>query len=157
MSGAFAMAWISTLMDINRSAPAIATHEVIIQAPLDRIWNLLKNVDRWPDWNLAVKKAKLDGAFEPGGTFRWKSRGVAIVSTLQEVEPMHRIVWTGKAIGTQAIHVWTLSLTIKGVKVTTSESFDGWLVKLMRKSMQATLDHALIDWLYELKRRAEKG
>ena len=150
------MAWISTLMDINRSAPAIATHEVIIQAPLDRIWNLLKHIDRWPNWNLAVKFAKLDGPFEPGGRFRLKSGGVATVSTLQEVEPMSRIVWTGKALGTESIHVWTFNLTTKGVKVTTSESLDGWLVKLTRKSMQTALDHALIDWLYELKRQAEK-
>jgi uncharacterized protein YndB with AHSA1/START domain len=123
-------------MEINTSAPAVATHEILIKAPAQRIWSLLTEIDRWPGWNPAVKSAKLNGAFEVGTTFNWKSRGISIVSTLQEIQPTTKLVWTGKAIGTRAIHVWSLKSTSAGVLVCTSESFDGWLVSLMRKAMQ---------------------
>lgn len=142
-------------MKINTSAPAVATHEILIKAPAQRIWSLLTEINRWPGWNPAVKSAKLNGAFEVGTTFNWKSGGISIVSTLQEIQRTTKLVWTGKAIGTRAIHVWSLKSTTTGVLVCTSESIDGWLVSLMRKAMQKTLDESLVAWLVELKRRAE--
>lgn len=142
-------------MEINKSAPAVATHELLINAPAQKVWNLVAEIDLWPSWNQAVKSAKLNGAFEVGTTFNWKSGGISISSTLQEIQPTKKIVWTGKAIGTRAIHVWSLQPTSTGVLVCTSESFEGWLVSLMRKAMQKTLDESLVAWLNELKRRAE--
>ena len=142
-------------MKVNKSAPAVATHELLINAPAQTIWSLVAEIDRWPSWNPAVKSAKLNGAFEVGTTFDWKSGGISIVSTLQEIEPSSKLVWTGKAIGTRAIHVWSFQNAPTGVLVCTSESFEGWLVSLMRKAMQKTLDESLVAWLNELKRRAE--
>jgi hypothetical protein len=142
-------------MEINSSAPAVATHELLINAPAPRIWGLVAEIGRWPDWNPAVKSAKLNGAFEVGTSFNWKSGGISIVSTLQEIQPTTKLAWTGKAIGTRAIHVWSFQPTPAGVLVHTSESFEGWLVSLMRKAMQKTLDESLVAWLNELKRKAE--
>jgi hypothetical protein len=126
-----------------------------INAPMQIIWNLVTEIDRWSSWNSAVKEAKLNGTFEVGTTFNWKSGGISIVSTLQEIQPTSKLVWTGKAIGTRAIHVWSFQSTSAGVLVRTSESFEGWLVSLMRRAMQKTLDESLVAWLNELKRRAE--
>jgi hypothetical protein len=143
-------------MDINTSAPAIATHELLIKAPAQKIWSLVAEIDNWPNWNPAVKSAKLNGSFDIGTTFNWKSCGIPIVSTLQEIQPTTKLIWTGKAIGTRAIHVWLFQPMPDGcVLVRTSESFNGWLVNIMRKSMQKTLDESLIAWLNQLKRRAE--
>lgn len=142
-------------MDINRSAPAIATHELLIKAPAQKIWSLVAEIDHWPNWNPAVKSAKLNGSFGIGTTFNWKSGGITIVSTLQEIQMMTKLVWTGNAIGIHAIHVWSFQSTSDGVLVRTSESFEGWLVKLMRKSMQRTLDESLVAWLNQLKCKAE--
>jgi hypothetical protein len=142
-------------MEINKSAPAVANHELIINAQVQTIWDLVTGIERWPSWNSAVKSAKLNGTFKVGTTFNWKSGGISIVSTLQVIEPMIKLVWSGKAIGTRAIHVWTFQNTPNGVLVSTSESFEGWLVVLMRKAMQKTLDEALVAWLNELKSKAE--
>jgi len=142
-------------MEINRSAPAAATHELLINAPAQRVWNLVAEIDRWPSWNPAIKSAKLHGAFKVGTPFTWKSGGISIVSTLQEIDPASKLVWTGKAMGTRVIHVWDFQKTPAGVLVRTSESFEGWLVSLMRKTMQRTLDESLVAWLNALKLRAE--
>jgi hypothetical protein len=80
---------------------------------------------------------------------------MTIVSILQQIEPMTRLVWTGRAIGTQVIHVWTFAKSDEGIRVSTSESFEGWLVHLMRKTMQRTLDRSLVAWLQALKKCAE--
>ncbi len=143
------------MMEINLKAPAFAKHQLLIQAPIENIWQILTDINDWKSWNPNVSKSELHGKLAPDLTFRWKSGGITITSIIKEVEPYQRISWTGKAIGTQAIHIWTLEAQEQGVLVETSESFNGWLVRLFKGSMQKMLDAALESWLEHLKRKAE--
>lgn len=144
-------------MEINSTAAAIAHHEIKINASSEVIWHLLSDIDHWHVWYPNVSKSKLEGSLIPGSVFRWKSGGTNIISTLQEVEPQRRISWTGKTLGTQAIHVWILEPQEKGVLVRTEESFEGWLVHLLKGTMQKMLDTSLQTWLKHLKQKAEEG
>lgn len=143
-------------MEINERAPAKSTRELHIDATPQGAWALLADINNWPAWNPAVSRARLDGPFVPGSVFRWKSGGSSIVSTIQAVEPPTRIAWTGKTMGATAMHVWALEATGGGVRVRTSESFDGWLVRLFRSAFQRRLDRSLEDTLRALKAAAEK-
>lgn len=89
--------------------------------------------------------------------FHWKSGGTSIISTIQDVERLTRVAWTGKAFGTFAKHVWEIRPSGTGVLVRTSESFDGWLVRLFRKAFQRGLDKTLEEALQSLKRAAENS
>jgi uncharacterized protein YndB with AHSA1/START domain len=129
--------------------------QVDIAASSERVWDLLSNIDRWPQWNALVQAAELSGPLLPGSVFRWKSKGLTIVSTLQDVTPNQRLTWTGKAFGTRAIHTWEIAETDRGVVLRTAESFDGWLPRLMPRSMQRTLDATLPAWLQAIKSEAE--
>jgi hypothetical protein len=142
-------------MQINLKAPAIAQHEIIIQAPLATIWQILTDINRWSDWYPSVSQSKLEGSLAPGSVFRWKSGGTPIQSTIQEVEPQRQLSWTGKALGTRAIHIWKLEPQAEGILVKTEESFEGWLVSFFKGTMQRTLDTSLQAWLDHLKQRAE--
>ena len=92
-----------------------------------------------------------------GSVFRWRSRGVNVVATIREVEPEHCIGWTGKALGTRAVHTWTLTPRDGGVLMKTEESMEGWLPSLLRCMMQKTLKKSIKVWLESLKRKAEGG
>jgi uncharacterized protein YndB with AHSA1/START domain len=142
-------------MQVNLKAPAIARHEIMVHAPVETIWGILSDIDHSSAWYPAVSQSKLEGLLLPGSVFRWKSGGTPILSTLQEVEPHHRISWTGKAPGTQAIHIWILEPQADGVLVMTEESFEGWLVPLLKGMMQSMLDTSLQAWLKHLKQYAE--
>lgn len=143
-------------MEINSKAPVIAHHEIVINGSREKIWQILTDINHWNLWYPNISESKLEGLFEPNSIFRWKSGGATIISTLEEVEPQYRISWTGKAIGTQAIHVWILEPHEKGVLVKTEESFEGWLVNLLRGMMQETLDTSLQSWLKHLKQKVEE-
>ena len=131
--------------------------QIEIATPADRVWELLSGVDRWPKWNSLVQQAVLTGPFQPGSIFKWKSKGVTVTSTLQEVTPNQRLTWTGKAFGTRAIHTWEIVETGNGVELRTAESFDGWLPKSMPRTMQRTLDETLPAWLKAIKSEAERN
>ncbi|XGW00162.1 MAG: SRPBCC family protein [Leptolyngbya sp. BL-A-14] len=144
-------------MEINTTAPAIARHEMLIHASSQKVWQLLTDINHWSTWYPTISESKLEGLLQSGSTFRWKSGGTTIQSTLQDVEPHHRLTWTGRALGTRAIHVWILEPQTDGVLVKTEESFDGWLVGLLKGMMQKTLDTSLQAWLERLKQTAEKS
>jgi uncharacterized protein YndB with AHSA1/START domain len=138
-------------------AAASSQAQIEIAASPNRVWDLLTNIARWPEWNALVEKAVLSGPLHRGSIFRWKSKGFAVTSTLREVTPTRRIEWTGKAFGTRAIHSWEIEETDYGVLLRTAESFDGWLPQLMPRTMQRALDKTLPAWLQEIKAEAERS
>ena len=129
---------------------------ITIDAPIEKVWALVVDIDRWPRWNKAVQTAHLAGPVARGAVFNWKSGGMGIRSTFQDIAPMERLSWTGQTIGTSAVHAWTFKTTDKGVVVTTTESFDGWLPAILPGTMQKTLDDTLPALLASLKVAAEK-
>ena len=70
--------------------------QIEIAAPPERIWELLTNVAKWPDWNTTV--TKVDGVASPGGkvtVFAKASPGRAFPLRVAEFDPPKRMVWTG--------------------------------------------------------------
>jgi uncharacterized protein YndB with AHSA1/START domain len=143
--------------DINREAPAVAERQVVVDAPPERVWFVLTEIDAWPQWQGSVSRAELEGPLEPGSTFRWKAGGLSIVSTLRVVEPPHSVAWEGRARGLYARHRWTLERTDGRTTVNTAESFEGPLVRLLRPLMRRALERGLEGGLAELKEAAQAG
>ena len=143
-------------MNIDQQAPAITRDEILIAAPLSTVWNVQTGVSRWPQWNTDVSSAAIDGPLAVGTVFRWSTAGLDdITSTIAEVIPERRIVWSGPAQGITAVHVWTLTPVQNGVLVKTEESWDGAPVQENLGAMQSALDASLKSWLAKLKREAE--
>ena len=119
-------------MNIDTNAPVFARREIIIEAPIEKVWNIQTGIDRWSEWQPDVTSAKLDGDLKAGTIFRWKAKGLSIVSTLHTVEPNRRIGWTGNSLGMSAIHNWTFEAQGNVTRVVTEESLNGWLTRLMK-------------------------
>lgn len=143
-------------MDINPSAPATASAEALIHAPVDLVWSILTGFAAWPQWNPAVTRMQVNEPVKPGTTFRWTAGGAPIVSTIQEVVPEQRLVWTGRMLGVRAVHVWTFEPQPGGVRVRTAESFEGLIVRLLAGPMQRLLAASLEQGLAALKAEAER-
>ena len=142
-------------MEINWRAPAVARDEVIVEAPIDRVWALRTDVNSWPGWRSDVSQAGLEGPLGVGSVFRWRSGGFGVVSTVREVQPGRRPGWTGRALRTRATHTWAFEPREGGVLVRTEESFEGWQVRPLKGTLQKTLEGSLSTWLGDLKRAAE--
>jgi len=142
-------------MDINTAAPVITRDEILIAAPVQTIWDIQTDVAAWPSWQADVDGAQAEGPLEVGSVFRWQTAGLDITSTVEEVDPPHRIVWGGPAQGIVAVHVWTLEPQEDGVLVRTEESWEGEPVSAQVETLQGALDASLRAWLENLKRTAE--
>lgn len=144
-------------MEINESAPVIAAGTVEIAAGPELVWDLLADIERWPEWNADVKSASLAGRVESGEVFRWKAGPAKLVSTLQTVERPTELSWTGRTMGMSAVHVWRFQSDGTTTTVHTQESWEGAPAKLLPRMMRKTLQKSLDAWLGELKTAAEAG
>jgi uncharacterized protein YndB with AHSA1/START domain len=142
-------------MDINRAAPVITRDEILIEAPMETIWDIHTDVAAWPSWQPEVNGAQAEGPLAVGSVFRWQTAGLEITSTVEEVDAPYRIVWAGPAQGIVAVHVWTLDPQADGVLVRTEESWEGEPIHAQVEAMQGLLDGSLRNWLESLKRTAE--
>ncbi|MGW2839910.1 SRPBCC family protein [Streptomyces sp. NPDC001493] len=143
---------------VDTTAPVITREDIVIHAPLERIWRIQTDVGSWPQWQPDVSEATkvTRGPLRPGSVFRWSVEGLSgIESTVRQVEPGRRIVWGGPAQGITAVHVWTFTQRADGVHVHTEESWAGEPVDAATPALQAALDASLDHWVHNLKARAE--
>jgi hypothetical protein len=140
---------------IQSDAPIKAFAEIVIQAPVEKVWGLLTGVSQWPKWQTAIKTAHIDGPVASGTTFTWSTGGVRIHSKLALVIPREQIAWTGSALNANAVHVWKLEQLSGGrTRVTTNESMSGLLLTLLYSSSELQASDQF--WLDRLKQEAER-
>lgn len=142
-------------MNIDTNAPVFARKEILIHAPVKMVWQIQTDIENWSKWQPDITSTKLEGTLAAGTTFRWKAKGLNIVSTLHTVKPHQQIGWTGISLGMFAIHNWTFEARGETTLVNTEESLSGWLTRLMKLLDPNFLEKSLEASLQILKKRSE--
>ena len=142
-------------MNIDTNAPVFAHKEIIIHAPVEKVWQIQTDIENWNKWQPDITSAKLEGALSAGTVFRWKAMGLNIVSTLHTVKPHKQIGWTGVSLGMSAIHNWMFEERGEATLVITEESLSGWLARFMKMFAPNFLEKSLEASLQILKARSE--
>lgn len=143
------------MKSINNNAPVKCSKSIVIKASKEKVWEVLADINRWPDWQTDISYAKINTQLAPNATFDWKTGGAKIQSTLHTVEPPYHFGWTGKTVGLLAIHNWTLKVANEQTIVTVDESMEGVLAKIFKKSFNTSLERGMIRWLELLKAECE--
>ncbi|MFC5825293.1 SRPBCC family protein [Nonomuraea insulae] len=163
-------------MSIDHAATITRATDIVIDAPLERVWDVHTDVESWDEWQDAVLTVKrLDsGAFSSDSRFRWttpvpKSQfapadKLTITSSVKQMEPGTCVLWEGPGIGKaitidKGTHLWIFTETDEGTHVHTEESWDAKLLDSLkgpdRDAVAAMLGGGLDVWLQALKTRAE--
>jgi uncharacterized protein YndB with AHSA1/START domain len=144
-------------MNIDTKASLQAQKELLINAPIERVWQILTTINAWATWQNDVANAHLEGRLKAGTRFVWKAGGMNITSILQEVEENKIISWTGVAFGTYAVHVWEFQKIGDTTRVITRESLAGWLPAMIKIFKPTFLEDSLKKVLESLKNCAENN
>ena len=139
-------------IQVNKSATSYAKEEILINASAVSVFKLISEINNWKLWQTNVEKVSIAGEPKEGTSFKWKTRGLSIVSKLHTLAPFTEIGWTGRTWWITAIHNWYFEEEEKGkCKVTVEESLNGFLSGLMNKSLR----QGMIKNLKELKLAAD--
>jgi len=141
---------------LNDNAPVKSGRKTEIKAPADIIWHVLTDIERWPEWQKSVTKAKPAGPIGEGTRFTWKAGGLSFKSEIHTCKPVSMFGWTGKTFGANAIHNWSFKESNGITTVTVEECLQGLFPRLFRKFFRRNLDAGMITNLEELKVEAEK-
>lgn len=156
---------------IDTSAPIHYRTEALINAPLEKIWNLQTDVEGWPSWQEPVtSNQRLDsGPLQANSQFRWTTpipatattpaTTLTITSTVHQAQPQQCLRWSGPALGDGlsidgGIHVWTFTPVAGGVLVRTEENWSGAQVEADVPTSTRYLGAGLEAWLANLRTAA---
>jgi hypothetical protein len=143
-------------MEADQRAPVVANGEIEIAGAPEAVWDVLTDFRAWPSWNPDVKSMSFAGEVAEGSEFKWKAGPGTITSTIRRVERPRLIGWTGKTLGTSAVHVYRLEPRDGKTLVSTEETFDGLIARIFRGSLQKTVKKSLDTGLQYLKARVEE-
>jgi hypothetical protein len=130
-----------------------------IQAPADKIWRILIDLPRWPQWNSTVERTV--GNIERGAkvtVFVKQSPGRAFPLRVTEIEAPNRMVWAGgMPLGLfNGARVYELTAPSAAASVfSMREDYTGPLAGLIAKSIP-DLQPAFDEFAQCLKREAEQ-
>jgi len=144
------------MKSINQKAPVTCSKSILINASPERIWSVLTDINRWPEWQTDISSAILKSPVAPDIQFTWKSGGVKINSTIHTIKPMQSFGWTGKTMGIFAIHNWRLEQRNNQTEVIVNESMEGLLAGIFKKSFNKNLAKGMQKWLQLLKEECER-
>ena len=140
---------------IDTRAPVSAAYEVEIDAPVQRVWELLADPMAWPSFAPEVHDVHLDAPVAVDTRFTWANGKAHMKSRFAVVDPGREITWTGVSSGFKAVHRHLLDATSDTTtRVRSEESMAGPLLPLVYGS--AKLQAGLEQWLTALKAAAER-
>lgn len=124
----------------------MATYATVVRlaAPAARVWPVMADVERWPEWTPTVSVVRaLDGPeLAPGRRFHVEQPKLApAVWTVLEVEVGRRFVWESRNPGVRAVAVHALQPAADGVEVELAVELSGpfaWLAGLLAGKLTQT-------------------
>ena len=140
-------------VSVNQSARAYTRQEIVIAADIDKVFNLIANINQWPQWQSDVSQAIIEGDPLENKSFIWTGGGMKIKSRLHTVNPPSEFGWTGRIWWISAVHNWSFENLGKQTKVVVEESLGGLFSSLMKSSLEKGMGQSL----QELKRAAEQS
>lgn len=141
---------------INHGAPVKSQSEIIINAPIEKVWQVLTNINDWPAWQKEVTESTLKEELSEGVEFKWKAGGLSFTSQIHTIVPKMKFGWTGKTLGASVIHNWFFTDDGDKTTVRVEESLQGIFPRMFKGYFQRNLDNGVSQNLMDLKTASEK-
>jgi uncharacterized protein YndB with AHSA1/START domain len=127
-----------------------------INASAERIWDILADVEAWPEWQgTPFVRLKTPTPIREGSVIEVGIGGVKWKLAVIQVERPSKLAWTGKAMGLKAIHEWEFKEHEGKTLAINRESVSGWTSIPLYFLTRYKVPRANKKWLADLNARAE--
>lgn len=162
-TGSFARELNGPLAFVERGPVKELSSEVEIEAPAERVWQILTDFARFPEWNPFIHE--LTGEAKEGGRLKVRigasgTRPMSFNPKVLKVEQNRELRWLGRLWIPGLFngeHSFTIEpLDEKRVRFVQREKFTGVLVPFMAKSLDRDASRGFEEMNRALKDRAEQ-
>lgn len=137
--------------------------DIHIDAPPERVWQILTDFVRYPAWNPLIPRA--EGEVREGARLTVRIElpdgpRMTIRPTLLRVEPGRALGWKGRLFVPKLFdgeHLFELHAANGGTRFVHREHFSGLLVPLVWGTMEAPTRQGFVAMNEALKQEAERG
>lgn len=141
---------------VDDRAPTQAHGQVKIQAPPERVFAVLAQVETWPRIRADIADAHAEGPAAPGVRFTWRGGANVFTSRWGIVAPGRRLTWTSVVPGARAAHVY--DFTPDGPGGTVLSCRESLAAPVLARFISSAVLQAGVDsWLAGVKAVAERG
>jgi hypothetical protein len=139
-------------------APVYVRNELLMEAPIERVWAWLIRAPLWPTWYPNSKNVVLTTVnLEPNAQFTWSTFGVSLNTNVVEFEAPNRVAWIARGMGVEAYHAWYLESRDAATYVLTEETQYGWAARIGDIVFPGRMYRYHQVWLEQLARVASSG
>jgi coniferyl-aldehyde dehydrogenase len=137
-------------------APIEVRNAAVIHASVERVWDLLTDVERWPSWWRACRWVRLESpASAASVVFRWKAHPVELRSAVVKSDRPHCFAITADGRGVHAERTFTLRPTPDGSStVVVSHETQVGLLPWLGRAFLAPRLHAVNQAMFDDLNRA---
>ena len=137
-------------------APIEVRNAAVIHASVERVWDLLTDVERWPSWWRACQWVRLESPSSAASVvFRWKAHPVKLRSAVVKSDRPHSFAITADATGVHAERAFTLRPTPDGSStVVVSHETQVGLLPWLGRAFLAPRLHAVNQAMFDDLNRA---
>ena len=139
----------------------IVSTSILISAPPERVWDVLTDFPRHPEWNPFIRS--ISGPLVPGEKLRVHikppgGKGMTFNPTVLTAQPARELRWKGKLLLPGIFdgeHFFRLEPSGDGTRFVHGEKFSGLLVAVMGASSFEQIERGFRDMNEAIKERAE--
>jgi hypothetical protein len=140
---------------LDEQTPVRASSRIHIDAPVEKVWELLIDVPNWPTINPSFSDVRLTGGTNIDTNFDFKLNTFPIKAKFAVINPYHELHWTGASLWFKAVDLHVLEPAYDGgTQLSIAESFAGILAPLFISSDRLRVQHG--KWLSAFKRTPDK-
>lgn len=141
---------------IDDRAPVKASSSIYIDAPVERVWELLINLPDWPALDSSIRDMQLEAGANVDARFNFRLNNFPIKAKFAVINPDRELHWTGASLWFKAVDLHVLEPTHDGgTRLYIAESLAGVLAPLFMSSERLKVQHET--WLTAFQRAAETG
>ena len=140
---------------INRNAPVVVEREIEIFSPPEVIWEWIRRVDLWVDWNPEVSSSWLIDDEAIGARFKLRKKILGVRGEILEIATGRGWAWHGKCWGVRAHQEFRLDGNFKSTALSSTMSLEGPTTRALAPVVRKAATHWTEVYLGVLKTRIE--
>ncbi len=145
-------------MEINRDAPIVLKHEIVVFAPPKQVWERLAQVEYWPAWHPDIGKAEwVDDEPMVRRGFRFGVKMFRFNARLKIYDEPLVIGWEARHMFSSHRQVFRLEGDYRQTMLISEASYEGPMLKMMADRFRDPLDRFGQTWLAAIKTNIESA